>query len=126
MGAGNLGSALACYDGFLEHGFLIDAIFDKRPAQCALSVKHGLKVFGVEKIERVVRRRDIKIGIIAVPKDEAQNVVDQLVCADIRGILNFAPIRVSAPTGVWIKNVDLGSELEGIAFFLSKPSEWRT
>ncbi len=122
VGAGNLGSALAAYKGFLAHGFQIDAIFDLYPDQCVLSKLDGAEVLNIRDIKRVVPQRGIRIGIVAVPQEGAQNVVDLLVEAGVQGILNFAPIRPNVPERVKVKNVDLGSELESLAFYLSKPA----
>jgi redox-sensing transcriptional repressor len=122
VGAGNLGSALVAYRGFLAHGFQIDAIFDKFPAKCVLSEVDGPEVLHVKEIKRVIPQRGIRIGIVAVPQEGAQSVVDLLVEAGVQGILNFAPIRPSVPALVKVKNVDLGSELESLSFYLSKPA----
>lgn len=121
VGAGNLGSALAAYKGFLAHGFQIDAIFDKHPGRCVLSTQSDVEVLGLEELEGIVHQRGIRIGIVAVPQEGAQILIDQLVEAGIEGILNFAPIRPNVPEHVKVKNVDLGSELESLAFYLSKP-----
>lgn len=121
VGAGNLGSALAAYRGFLAHGFEIDAVFDKYPDRCVLSAKTTAEVFDLKELKRVVSQRGIKIGVVAVPQEGAQSVVDQLVDAGVLGILNFAPIRPAVPEHVRVKNVDLGSELESLTFYLSKP-----
>ncbi|MFQ6110541.1 MAG: redox-sensing transcriptional repressor Rex [Nitrospinota bacterium] len=124
VGAGNLGSALLAYKGFLAHGFTIDAVFDKYPEKKRHLKRLGCpKVLSMNDLGRVVKSKAIKIGIVAVPSDGAQSVVNRLVDAGISGILNFAPIRVSVPPHVKVKNVDLGSELEGLAFFLSKETE---
>ncbi len=121
VGAGNLGSALLAYKGFLAHGFTIDAVFDKYPEKKRHLRRLGCpKVLGMNELNRVIRSKGIKMGIVAVPSDGAQSVVNRLVDAGIKGILNFAPLRVSVPPQVKVKNVDLGSELEGLAFFLSK------
>ena len=120
-GAGNLGSALVAYRGFLTHGFIIHAVFDKYPERAKLP-RNGRfpKVLGLDRIKTEIRRRGIQIGIIAVPAEAAQGVAERLVGAGIFGILNFAPVRLLVPKHVKVKNVDLGSELESLSFFLSK------
>ncbi|MFQ5894255.1 MAG: redox-sensing transcriptional repressor Rex [Nitrospinota bacterium] len=123
VGAGNLGSALLSYKGFLAHGFTIDAVFDKFPDQ-PHPRKPGIpKVLPMKELRRVVRAKGIKMGIVAVPPEGAQGVVNQLVGAGITGILNFAPIQIQVPRGVKLRNVDLGSELESLAYYLSQDSE---
>ena len=122
VGAGNLGRALVAYKGFLAHGFKIDVIFDKYPDRCVLPEECAGGVLDIGEIKRVVPQRGIQIGIVTVPPEGAQGVVDLLVEAGVKGILNFAPIRPKVPQEVKVKNVDLGSELESLAFYISKPA----
>jgi redox-sensing transcriptional repressor len=110
------------YKGFLAHGFQIDAVFDKYPDRCVLAELDGTEVLDVGEIKRVVPEKGIRIGIVAVPQEGAQSVVDMLVEAGVQGILNFAPLRPAVPDFVRVKSVDLGSELESLAFYLSKPA----
>ena len=74
----------------------------------------------MEALSEVVRKRDIQIGIIAVPAESAQEVADRLVKAKVSAILNFAPIRLDVPEDVKLRNVDLGLELEGLAYYLTQ------
>ncbi len=120
VGAGNLGSALLAYKGFLAHGFEIDAVFDKFPEKIPAHRIGSLPVLPMSDLHKVVRERDIKIGIVAVPSESAQNVGTSLVNAGITGILNFAPTQIHMPHHVKVKNVDLGSELEHLSFYLSQ------
>ncbi|MEE9256156.1 MAG: redox-sensing transcriptional repressor Rex [bacterium] len=123
VGAGNLGSALLAHKEFLSHGFVIDAVFDKFPKSAQPRKGGGPPVMSMSKLGAVVRARKIEIGIVAVPGEGAQGVVTRLVEAGVRGILNFAPVQVSAPPGVKIKNVDLASELEHLSYHLSISEE---
>ncbi len=123
VGAGNLGSALLAHKEFLSHGFIIEAVFDKFPKNAQPRKAGGPPVMSMSKLGAVLRARKIEIGIVAVPSEGAQGVVTRLVEAGVRGILNFAPIQVSAPPGVKIKNVDLASELENLSYHLSTGEE---
>ncbi|MDP7385267.1 MAG: redox-sensing transcriptional repressor Rex, partial [Nitrospinota bacterium] len=78
------------------------------------------EVLAMEALPEIVRQRDIRIGIIAVPAESAQEVADRLVKAKVSAILNFAPIRLSVPAAVRLRNVDLGLELEGLAYYLTQ------
>ncbi len=122
VGAGNLGSALLAYKEFLSHGFIIDAVFDKFPEKTRQQKPGSPPVLAISRLMSVVQDKKIEIGIVAVPSEAAQGVVTQLADAGVRGILNFAPTQVFAPKSVWIKNVDLGSELELLSYHLSKNS----
>lgn len=118
VGAGNVGRALSTHGVFHERGFRIVAVFDNDPrkegTQCG-----GLKVRPMWDIERTVRERGIAIGIIAVPSQSAQEVADHLVAAGVRGILNFAPVRVRVPDGFELRSVDFAVELQQLAFHVA-------
>ena len=120
VGAGNLGLALLSYRGFLAHGFTIDAVFDKFPDQVAPLKPGWPPVRPMEELAKVIRAMDIRIGIVAVPSESAQTVANQLVEAGVKGILNFAPTQITAPPHIKVQTVELGSELERLAFYLSQ------
>jgi redox-sensing transcriptional repressor len=118
IGAGKLGSALSSYRDFEARGFRIRAVFDADPAK----VGHpwgALTVLPDEEMDRVLRREQVDIAIVAVPAEAAQGVVDRVVKSGIRAILNFAPIRLRVPASVTLRNVDVTLELEGLSFALA-------
>jgi len=119
VGIGNLGNALGRYKGFHAHGFRLSALFDANPRIVGRSVE-GLKVHGTDQLERVIRDKGIELAIIAVPAAAAQAVAEQLVRAGIRGIYNFAPVRLSLPPEVAYVSIDLAVELEQLAFLVSQ------
>src|SRR5512137_1085329 len=94
VGYGDLGHALANYNGFVAEGFDIVAVFDSNPDKIGQEVA-GKKVQDSAKLSKVVRERGIKVAIVAVPVVAAQKVVDMLVEAGVKAILNYAPIHVS-------------------------------
>ncbi|MBI2882071.1 MAG: redox-sensing transcriptional repressor Rex [Candidatus Tectomicrobia bacterium] len=120
VGAGNLGSALLAYQGFAEHGFEFAAVLDKYPARTRRSRLKNVEVLPMAALNDVVQKWGIRIGIIAVPATAAQEVADRLVEAGVSAILNFAPIRLSVPDKVRLRNVDLGLELQGLAYYLTR------
>jgi redox-sensing transcriptional repressor len=115
VGAGKLGSALASYRDFEARGFHIRAVFDVDPARVGTRWG-GLTILADEQMDDALRRESIEMAILAVPAEAAQGVVDRLVRAGIRGILNFAPVRLRVPEEVVLKNVDVTLELEGLSF----------
>lgn len=119
VGAGHLGSALLAYRGFKEQGFFIKIAFDLSPHKIGRSFK-GVKIEGLNKIPSLIKQKKITIGIIAVPAEDAQEVAYLLAKSGIRGILNFAPVRINVPPKVIVRNVDLSMELENISYFLVK------
>jgi redox-sensing transcriptional repressor len=118
IGAGKLGSALFSYRDFEARGFDIRAVFDADPRKVGTQWG-GLTIRADEEMVETVRELEIDMAIVAVPADAAQHVVDRLVKAGVRGVLNFAPARLKVPPGVALKNVDVTLELEGLSFSLN-------
>ena len=118
VGAGNIGRAVMAYARFRRKGFDIVAIFDNDPAVIGTSIA-GRCVRPMEDIGALVRERDIKIGILAVPAGAAQAVADTLIEAGMLGILNFAPVRLDVRDAVSIASVDFSISLEQLAFQIS-------
>jgi redox-sensing transcriptional repressor len=121
VGIGNLGRALANYGGFASRGFRIAALLDCDPTVVGTRV-NGLTVQHGERIEAVVERYRISIGVIATPAGSAQNVCDRLVKAGVTSILNFAPAVLNVPGGVDVRKVDLSIELQILAFHAQRKS----
>lgn len=124
VGVGNLGRALLIYPGFKRNEFEIRAAFDKDPSKIG-KVWQGVEVQDVENIPQILPLKEIKIGIITTPASAAQEVADKLVKGGVKGILNFAPTRISIPKEVKLKNVDLSMQLENLSYFLNKRSQIR-
>lgn len=116
VGIGNLGHALAGYAGFGERGFPVAALLDADPARVGERIG-GLTVRHVDELPEVVAEVGIAVGVVATPADGAQEVVDALVAAGIRSILNFAPAMVSVPAHVYLRKVDLALELQILSFY---------
>lgn len=118
VGAGNLGQALADYPGFDGGGFEIVALFDVRDEIVGTVSRRGHPVYHIDELERVIREADVRIGMVAVPAVNAEEVVERLVLGGVRGLVNFAPVRPKVPEGIAVRNVDLKIELESLSFFL--------
>lgn len=117
MGAGKIGSALAHYRGFAQRGFHIAAVYDS-DASKAGKMWNGLRVRHAADLEQDLAREPVDIAIIVTPAESAQRVVDRLVRAGVRAILNFAPARLEVPDTVIVKNVNMALELEALSFAL--------
>jgi redox-sensing transcriptional repressor len=118
VGAGKIGSALISYRNFQRRGFEIQAVFDSDGEKVG-QAWGAQTILPDEELERVLARNEIEIVIVAVPGDAAQNVVDRVVRAGVRAILNFAPVRLRVPDGVALRNVDMVMEMEGLTFALN-------
>ena len=118
VGAGRVGRALMAYERFRGKGFEIVAVFDSDPAVIS-TVIAGHRVRPMADLNQLVRDRDIKIAILTVPADAAQQVCDSVIEAGVMGILNFAPVRLDVRDQVSIASVDFSVALEQLAFQVS-------
>jgi redox-sensing transcriptional repressor len=115
VGAGNLGSAITVNGGFTSRGFPVVAIFDVDPRKVGTRVGE-LVVRNLDELKDFVRANGVHIGVLAVPSTAAQSVADDLIAAGIGSLLNFAPVVLTAPKGVTVRNVDLGVELQILGY----------
>ena len=118
VGVGHLGAALANYKNFSSAGFNLVALFDN-DVRIIGSTVHGIKISDVKNLKSIVKKRNINIGVITVPATQAQAVADQLIEAGIKGIWNFAPIKIEVPPEVRLLNEDLSMELTKLSYHLS-------
>jgi redox-sensing transcriptional repressor len=118
IGAGNLGMALADYAGFNNGGFRIIALLDIDDARVGKVSRSGIPVSHYGDLTEIVKRGSVEIGIIAVPAETAQQVLDVLVDAGVSAILNFAPVQLRLRPGVKVRSVDLRINLESLSFHL--------
>lgn len=120
VGAGDLGHALAHYRGFEARGFRVEAVFDNAPDKIGKEITNGstLVIEPMEKLQDVIVSKNIKIAMLAVPAEYAQSVAEQLIAAGVRAILNYAPINLSVPQGIYVQYIDPVIELQHMAFYL--------
>ena len=116
VGAGNLGQALAGYNGFGDRGFPVGGIVDVDPAKIG-SVVGGVRVRHIDELAQVVQSRGISIGVVATPGAAAQAAADALVAVGITSLLNFAPTVISVPSGISVRKVDLAVELQILSYY---------
>jgi redox-sensing transcriptional repressor len=121
VGAGNLGRALSAYKGFNAKGFKLVAIFDADPGKVGRKLGPFM-VQPMSELAATVQQQQIRLAMVAVPADFAQQVVDQLVAAGIKGILNFAPTSITVPPTVALNAVDLSVQLEQLSFQANFPA----
>lgn len=122
IGAGHLGTALANYNGFTASNFAVVALFDNDRERIGQTIGDArIEIHDVRKIARVVRDERIDVCVIAVPARAAQRVLNQVMSAGVKAVLNFAPARLHARPGVKLKTVDLTISLESLSYFLACP-----
>jgi redox-sensing transcriptional repressor len=117
VGIGNLGKALLRYPGFEKGGIKIVAAFDIDPGKIENEMK--IPVFPLDEIEEYIQKQHVKFGIISVPDFAAQQVCQIMIKSGIKGILNFAPVRLKVPDDCVIRNLNLETELENIIYFVN-------
>ena len=121
IGAGNIGRALVSYAEFSKQGFNVCLIMDTDTSKVGEKI-NDLTVKDAAKMKKYVKEENIDIGIIAVPSWAAQNTADELMEADVKAILNFAPISIKAPEGVYVKNENTAIEIEALSYYLTNGS----
>lgn len=110
VGAGHLGYALLGYHGFKEYGLDIIAAFDNNPQRVNKYINYK-RVFSTDKLEEIISRMQIKIGILTVPASSAQSLADRMISAGIIAIWNFAPVKINVPKNVVVQHENLASSL---------------
>lgn len=117
VGVGNVGSAVLTHPGFRVYGFDIAAAFDVNPKKIGRKIDRVV----VEDISRLptLKKRRIRLGIIAVPRSAAQETADRLVGAGIKGILNFSPRYITVPKRVKVITIDIAMDLARLPYYVS-------
>lgn len=117
VGVGNLGHALLNYNFKRSNNIRISCAFDINP-EITGKITQGVPVYSMDEMKQQIADQQIRIAILTVPQDTAQKTADEMIEAGIKGIMNFTPIRLSAPNGIRIQNVDLATELQTLIYFL--------
>lgn len=117
VGLGNIGNALMKYKGFEKEGLKISACFDIDSTK--YNRDSEIPVLPLEEMKDFVRSKRIRIGVIAVPDIAAQSVLDMMLACGIKGVLNFAPLRLRAAEDIVVNNVNLELELENVIYFVN-------
>ncbi len=118
IGMGRLGRAVVSYPGFAPEGFNIVAAFDADDSIVGQTIS-GLDVHSISVLAKIVKEKDIKIGIVTVPIDNAQEVIDALVDVGIKSILNYAPLSPKVPEGVMVRGIDPVLSLQSMTYYIT-------
>lgn len=122
IGMGNLGKAISKYIRGKRHKLDIVAGFDTNPEKIGKTFK-GVKCYSVDSLEDEIKAQNIKLGILTVPAANAKETTQHLVNAGIKGILNYTPIPVNVPDGVYLEEYDMITTLEKVAFYIKVHEE---
>ena len=119
VGAGNIGQAVSNYSRFENMGFKITAIFDANPKLIGMKIR-DVEIVDIDEMTSVLDAHKIDIGIICVPRKNAQNVADGLIKGGVRAIWNFAPVDLVVPEYVKVENVHLSESLLTLIYLLNE------
>lgn len=122
VGVGHLGNALLNYNFRKNNNVRIGAAFDINPDLVG-KVLSGVPVYSLDELEEQIEAQEIEIVILTVPQDPAEAVVERLVAAGVKGIMNFTPLRFVVPKTVRVQNVDLTTELQTLIYFIDSEIE---
>ncbi len=117
VGAGDIGSAVARYRGFINRGFRVSMVFDADPQKIGKKIGEFTVLDSKDMVEKI-KQSGIKIAMIAVPADHAQEVADELVKAGVKAILNYAPININVPLDVHVQYIDPSIHLQRMTYYL--------
>ncbi|MDD5565912.1 MAG: redox-sensing transcriptional repressor Rex [Candidatus Omnitrophica bacterium] len=119
VGVGRLGSALLEYPGFLEFNLKISEAFDRNTRKVG-KVCGGVRIRHMRALRQVIKKRNLRIAVLSVPVEFAQEVAEELVSCGIKAILNFAPVNLVLEGDVFVSNADMASELESLVYKLKQ------
>lgn len=121
LGAGRIGTALFEYEPFRRRGFHITAVVDNDPAKVG-SYLGRILIREEDELECTLREERIDLVIVAVPAPVAQGLVDRVVAAGVKAVLNYAPVQLRLPEDVALRNVSMLVELESLSYALASDS----
>ena len=119
VGAGNIGQAVSNYSRFENLGFQITAIFDANPKLIGMRIRN-VEIMDIDEMSSILDKHKIDIGIICVPRKNAQSVADELIKGGVRAIWNFAPVDLIVPDYVKVENVHLSESLLTLIYLLNE------
>lgn len=122
VGVGNLGKALLTHFTGRRPNLAIAAAFDTDPSKANRTINQ-CRVWAMGHLKDVLKAKKIRVAIIAVPPEAAQAVADALAAAGVRGILNFAPVRLRVPEGMYVEDLDMTVSLEKVAYFARRGAD---
>lgn len=117
IGAGDMGHALSRYQGFKNRGFQVCMVFDNDSSKIGQKVGDFVVEDTAKMVERI-RSARIKMAMITVPASAAQGVVDKLVQAGVKAILNYAPVSINVPNDVHVQYIDPSTHLQRMTYYL--------
>ncbi len=122
VGVGALGKAILGYSNFKSYGLNVLAAFDSDINKIGTKY-NGVEIFPVDKLDDLIQRLRVHIGVITVPASEAQFVADLMVKGGVKAIWNFAPRAIKVPSEIILENVHLSQSLAVLTHKLSQMND---
>ena len=122
VGTGNFGKALLNYEGFKNLGFEIIAVFDDSKDLIGRKL-NNIEVLDIERLEDIIQRLGIKIGIITTPPEPAQSIANRMIESGVQGIWNFTLSLLKVPETVVLQENPLYSNLIQLLNNINKKNE---
>lgn len=119
IGAGNIGQAIANYSRFSEMGLSVISIFDANPRLVGIKIR-DIEIQEMDNMQSYLEENHVDVGIICVPRLNAQKVCDTLVKGGIKGIWNFAPVDLHVPKDVKVENVHLSESFLTLVYLMKE------
>lgn len=117
IGMGDMGHALARYNGFSNRGFHVTMVFDNDPQKLGQKVG-DFEILDTAGMAEKIKQNKIKVAMLTVPAAAAQEMADQLVKAGVKAILNYAPIGLNVPDDVHVQYIDPVTHLQRMTYYL--------
>lgn len=117
IGAGNIGHALASYNGFQHRGFRIAWIFDNDSRKIGTTVG-GLTIQAIDEMVPTLKREKTQVAVLAVPASVAQETANKIAQTYIRAILNYAPVHLNVPPHIHVRHNDPVIQMQRMTFYL--------
>jgi redox-sensing transcriptional repressor len=118
IGMGNLGTALLQHQNFPARGFNFVAVFDSDPVKIGHTTSYGLIIHDIKELKKIVKEKEVDIGVIATPSSGAQEVADRMIDAGVTAILNFSPAQLNVPTNCIVEHIDFTIKLDILTYKL--------
>lgn len=119
VGAGNIGQAIANYSRFSEMGLTVISIFDANPRLVGIRIR-DIEIKDMDDLQEFLEENQVDVGIICVPRLNAQKVCDILIKGGIKGIWNFAPVDLHVPSDVKVENVHLSESFLTLVYLMKE------
>ncbi len=116
FGAGNLGRALLGFRGFEERGYVVEGVFDTDDDKIG-KFFHGKRCYSIKEAKKIIKEKEVTIAILAVPDEAVESVLESVLDAGIKSILNFTQRRLRVPENVMVRSVDFTDKLESLSYF---------